>query len=173
MKARTSLLPLIAAAMLMGCVTVNERVIPPAARGDVAKVQIGPSRTDAVEASAMRMINARRTAAGLAPVRVDHRLQAAAESHSRWMARTATMSHRGAGGTDMVGRMRAAGYSACTANENVAFGQPTAEHVVQGWVDSPGHHQNILQRGMQHGAVAAIRDSRGTIWWTMLMGKRC
>ena len=169
------LVPLMAAALVSGCVVVPARSIsvPPVARGDVSRVQIGPARADAAETRALSYINSQRKAAGLRPVRSNPRLQAAAESHSRWMARNATMSHRGAGGTDMLGRMRAAGYRACGANENVAYGQRTAERVVRGWISSPGHRRNILARGMQHGAVAAVRDGRGTIWWTMVMGDRC
>lgn len=161
-----------AVAALTGCV-----VVVPAGggvgRGDVSAVQIAPASVDGFEAEALQRINAQRRAGGLRPVRQNAQLQAAAESHSRWMARTGTMSHTGAGGTDMVARMRAAGYKACDANENVAFGQRTPARVVKGWVESRGHNVNIMERGMDHGAVAAVRDANGTIWWTMVLGERC
>ncbi|UWQ22758.1 CAP domain-containing protein [Jannaschia sp. W003] len=166
---------LAAATVLGGCASVSYsvRTVPPVGKGDVSAVRIAPARADEAERRALAMVNDRRRRAGLPPVAANRKLQAAAESHARWMARTGTMSHRGAGGSDMLTRMRAAGYRPCDANENVAYGQRTADRVVAGWTASPGHRRNILEDGMQHGAVAKVRDREGTIWWAMVLGKRC
>ena len=41
-------------------------------------------------------------------------------------------------------QMKANGVSYRSAAENIAMGQRTAEEVVKGWMESPGHRQNIL-----------------------------
>lgn len=160
------------AAVTTGCVVT----IPnggTAGRGDTSALQLAPANQGGEEREALALINAYRSQQGLKTVRYDAKLQTAAEAHSRWMAETGTMSHTGAGGTDMVARMKAAGYCLRDANENVAYGQRTPQRVVTGWINSPGHNKNLLERGMTHGAVAGVRDARGTIWWTMVLGRSC
>ena len=41
-----------------------------------------------------------------------------------------------------------------------------------GW-GSEYHRINLLTDEVTDGAVAATRDARGTIWWTMVVARRC
>src|SRR5260370_42566512 len=47
-------------------------------------------------------------------------------------------------GTTVLERSRAAGYRPSLAAENIARGQYTIEEVMDGWMSSPVHRENIL-----------------------------
>ena len=70
------------------------------------------------EASILSAMNAVRAAHGLAPLRVDSRLEGAARRHSRRMLRTGTFFH---GRFDV--RIRSAGVRAPLIGENLAWAQ--------------------------------------------------
>ena len=60
-------------------------------------------------------------------------------------------------------RVRAIGYQEKLVGENIAYGPSTADEVVKGWLDSPGHCENIMDprfaalRAAKQRAVASIR----------------
>lgn len=53
------------------------------------------------------------------------------------------------------------------AGENVAYGYPTAETVMEGWINSPGHKANI-EGNFTHIGIAAIKNSEGVYYYTQL-----
>ena len=73
---------------------------------------------------------------------------------------------------DRVGHAeRLVGYQEKLVGENIAYGPKTAEEVVQGWLDSPGHCENIMDpRFAEMGiAFAAGRASRRGLFWVQLL----
>lgn len=52
------------------------------------------------------------------------------------------------------------------AGENIAYGQPTAQAVMDAWMNSPGHRANILNRSYTQIGVGAVSDSNGILYWT-------
>jgi uncharacterized protein YkwD len=58
-----------------------------------------------------------------------------------------------------------------SSGENIAYGPKTAEEVVQGWLDSPGHCENIMDpRFAEMGiAFAAGHASRRGLFWVQLL----
>src|SRR5690349_20597970 len=133
--------PLVAAVAIVGIAgcaldpprTPRSRREPPLAIGDAAE---GPS--DLVAAH-----NRLRVRRGLAPLAECSELTAAATRHARDMAAHRRMRHRGSDGTSPFQRMAQAGYAFRAAGENVAYGQPTVEAVVDDWWHSPGHRSNV------------------------------
>ena len=122
-----------------------------------------------VQDSVVNSVNHHRGSAGRAPVAIDARLTAAAQSHSDDLARRQTMSHTGTGGTDGGQRISTAGYGWSTWGENVAAGQPTAADVMSAWMASPGHRANILNGSVNHIGVAATTGANGVVYWTMVI----
>ncbi|MGH3785100.1 MAG: CAP domain-containing protein [Pseudonocardiaceae bacterium] len=112
-------------------------------------------------AAAVAATNVERVAAGCRALRVDDRLNAAAQRHSVDMANRKNMSHRGRNGSKFTDRIRAAGYPRPGA-ENIAFGQPTAASVVADWMASSGHRRNIVN--CAYTAIGVGFDSRGNYW---------
>lgn len=88
-------------------------------------------------------VNRFRKEQGLAPLKLDDTVSAEAKSHSKNMAAGRTgFGHDGFEGriadiSKKIGRVSAAA-------ENVAYGNLTAEAVVDGWIKSPGHRKNML-----------------------------
>lgn len=89
------------------------------------------------------LINHERVRNGLQPVRLDARLQDAAERHARDEIARGFFSHTNPDGCDTNCRARAAGYPG-RAGENLATGHRSAEDVVASWLLSPEHRRNIL-----------------------------
>ena len=69
--------------------------------------------------------------------------------------------------------MRAVGYREKLVGENIAYGPESVEEVVQGWLDSPGHCENIMDpRFAQMGiAYSAGRTSRRGLYWVQLLAE--
>jgi uncharacterized protein YkwD len=55
--------------------------------------------------------------------------------------------------------------------ENIAYGPKSADEVVQGWLDSPGHCENIMDpRFAEMGIAYAMgRSSRRGLFWVQLL----
>lgn len=100
------------------------------------------------------LINVERANAGLTPLTLDIRLQAAA----RWMSDDMAnedhipFDHIGSDGSTLGDRILREGYiiTALGAAENIAGGFQTPDSVVVGWMGSAGHRANILNAGFEH-----------------------
>jgi uncharacterized protein YkwD len=75
--------------------------------------------------------------------------------------------HRGVDGSTPADRVTRVGYSYQSVGENVAAGQETAEEVMTGWMDSPGHRRNILGDFEELGAARA-EDDDGRPYWCVV-----
>lgn len=80
------------------------------------------------------------------PVRYDPALARAADAHASDMAHRNYFSHKSPEGEDFVSRIRNSGYQGDAGGENLAMGLPDATSVVAGWLDSPGHCENLMER---------------------------
>ena len=58
-----------------------------------------------------------------------------------------------------------------SAAENIAYGQRTAQEVMNAWMNSPGHRANILSRNLTEIGVGAAKAANGTIYWTQMFLK--
>jgi uncharacterized protein YkwD len=97
----------------------------------------------AVAAEVTRLVNADRARAGCAPLEWDDRAAAAAQAHSEDMVMRHYFDHTSPDGGTPVDRLRATGAGYRALAENIAVGQQTAQEVVNGWLQSPGHRHNI------------------------------
>ncbi|AWL04825.1 CAP domain-containing protein [Massilia oculi] len=97
----------------------------------------------------------------------------AALAHSRDMATGRYFSHRGKDGSQAADRALRAGYAWRRVGENIAFGQRSPREAVEGWLDSPGHCANIMNRNYtEMGAAYGVTPERqaGVIYWTQVFG---
>ncbi|WP_139828210.1 CAP domain-containing protein [Maritimibacter sp. HL-12] len=118
-------------------------------------------------ADAGATMNAERKAAGRKALIRDARLDKAAQSHACWMAETDTFSHKGAGGSLPKRRITATGYRPMLTAENIAFGQSSGARVIAEWMESSGHRENILRRGVvEYGVGVALMQGRPV--WVMV-----
>lgn len=126
----------------------------------------GPSPVDEV----VTATNAERARHRLGLLSLDPRLARAAQRHSDDMVRRAFFAHENPDGEQVWDRAVAAGYRYRKVAENIAAGQRTAEEVVRGWMESPGHRANILDGELtQIGVGHALGGSYGG-YWTQVFG---
>jgi uncharacterized protein YkwD len=104
------------------------------------------------------------------PVKLSGILVDVAFGHAADMARHNYFEHADRGGRSPADRVRAVGYREKLVGENIAYGPKSAEEVVQGWLDSPGHCENIMDsRFAEMGiAYAAGQASKRGLYWVQL-----
>ena len=89
------------------------------------------------------------------------------------MATNNYFEHESLDGREVSDRAEAQGYDYRTVGENIAVGQRDVAEVMQGWMDSPGHRENILRTEYTHlGSGVATGDFKGqrSIYWTQNFG---
>jgi|GEM_PF-335288 uncharacterized protein YkwD len=138
------------------------------------------------------LINQQRTTHGLSALRFDTSLTAVARKHSEDMARNNYFSHVNLQGLDPTGRGTQAGYS-CYKNygsyyttglaENIfqthhsttyngitvndmESSESIAQSTVNGWMNSPGHQQNILTSTYDREGIGVGISSDKTVYVT-------
>jgi uncharacterized protein YkwD len=102
---------------------------------------------DTYTARVFALVNARRAAAGLGPVSPEPRLTLAAADYAKLLSDTDTFSHTGPDGSTLVSRIEAAGFPFdVQVGEVLALGTGgwSPDGVVQAWMDSPSHREQVL-----------------------------
>jgi uncharacterized protein YkwD len=112
-----------------------------------------------------------RAFAPVAPVKLSSTLSSVALGHAADMAQHNYFEHEDLSGHTPADRVRAVGYAEKLVGENIAYGPESADEVVQGWLDSPGHCENIMDpRFAEMGiAFSAGRASRRGLYWVQLL----
>jgi uncharacterized protein YkwD len=109
------------------------------------------------------------------PVKLSPALGGVAFGHADDMAKHNYFEHEDLTGRSPADRVRAVGYQEKLVGENIAYGPKSAEEVVQGWLDSPGHCENIMdprfaEMGIAYAAGQAAR--RGLFWVQLLVAPK-
>lgn len=109
-------------------------------------------------------VNQARRDAELAPLAPDPKLDQVAQAHAEDMLARGFYDHRNPDGDGPRDRVTAAGWPARMVSENIARGLFQATEVVERWLDSSGHRQNILRRSAsRHGLGVAIGERGGAV----------
>jgi uncharacterized protein YkwD len=118
---------------------------------DRADVLPGEAGVEETRTATLCLLNERRAARGLEPLRENRRLERAADAHARDMVDRDLFSHDSADGRSAAARIAEAGYGdAAQVGENLAYGtgrEGSPGAVVEGWIESPGHRANVLAPG--------------------------
>jgi uncharacterized protein YkwD len=102
----------------------------------------------AFEQQVFNGVNARRAQAGLAPLTFESRLARASAGYAQTLAVHRHFSHTGPDGSTLVDRVTATGFPFnVQIGEVIAWGTQNwpATGVVQAWMDSPAHRDQILE----------------------------
>ncbi|GIE97898.1 CAP domain-containing protein [Paractinoplanes rishiriensis] len=113
--------------------------------------------------------NQQRRANGCGQLGVDRELTVASVRQSLYMARTGVFSHVWRDGTTFVARSHAAGYSQ-PSGENIAWGYRTSEEVVEAWMNSPTHRENILNCSAHSIGTGVAYGKNGLPYFTQVFG---
>ena len=90
------------------------------------------------------------------------------------MARLGRMSHRDRQNRGLGERLRAVSYAFSTAVENVAVGYPSVADVVDAWLESDGHCENVMNAEVREFGLACIDAGSGGVaeesrYWALVL----
>ena len=121
-------------------------------------------------AAAASLLSDYRTARGLPAVSVDPVLSRLAQDQANAMAKADKLDHA-VGGRDFISRMKASGFDAKGAVENVGAGYHTLAEAFSGWRDSPSHNKNMLAPGMTRIGIATANapGSKYKVFWALIL----
>jgi uncharacterized protein YkwD len=141
---------------------------------DCANANLTPTADNLTEvrAATLCLIDRERLAHGERPLQLNGRLEQAAQGHTKDMVSEDYFSHYGPSGEGPASRMKAAGYIYSSnigyeVGENIAWGtqyMATPSAIVEAWMQSPGHRENILDPRFKNtaiGVLAALPRSYG------------
>ena len=106
------------------------------------------------------------------PLSWNDKLEDAAESHAKDMARKDYFSHTSKDGRSMEDRILSAGYTykgfkSFAIGENIAAGQQSIAEVMDGWFKSEGHCKNLMNPSFKEVGVAMYKT-----YWVQDFGGR-
>jgi uncharacterized protein YkwD len=128
----------------------------------------------ATESRIFELINAERVRRGIPALAYNPKLDQMAKIQAAQMATFQKMAHvlPGAELPTVVDRAHRVGYAYGHIAENVALGYPSAEAVVEGWMTSKGHRENILDRDVVETGIGMARSSAGGLYYCQVFGRR-
>ncbi len=123
-----------------------------------------------MEKDILGLINQHRRSLGLASLQTVSVASQQAYTHSRNMAlRKTGFGHEGFE-TRMAVVGKTEGWIVASA-ENVAYGQLSAEAVVKGWLNSPGHKKNI-EGNYAFTGIGVYPDKSGNLFFTQIFFRK-
>jgi uncharacterized protein YkwD len=117
-----------------------------------------PVRPDSTSALVDAM-NRERAARGLAPLRLNRSLSLAAADRITDMFDQRYFAHVSPDGKQPWVWLSKHGYRYRTVGENLAVGYSSADRVVSGWMNSPGHRANILKGSFDEIGIAVANGA--------------
>lgn len=106
------------------------------------------------------LMNNHRVSVGCAPLEWHGEVADVALAHSRDMIERDFFAHTNPDGASPFDRLNYAEIAWSGGAENIAYGYPTGEAVLEGWLNSPGHRTNIENCSLTHHGVGL----EGTHW---------
>lgn len=131
----------------------------------------GPNPTTSptpAPSTVVKDINYYRAQNGLKPVAHSEKATRAARRHAMDMAVNDFFDHKGSDGSGPADRLRDVGCSGVLA-ENLAWGEKfNRESVVEAWMGSPGHRENMLLKDVTVYGLEEVNDE-----WVMTLAGSC
>jgi uncharacterized protein YkwD len=120
-------------------------------------------------ATAASMISGYRSNNGLTAVSVDPELMKMAQAQAQAMANRDRLDQNVI--RSLNERLKAQGYRARNAAENIGAGYHTLAEAFSGWRDSPGHRANMLLAGATRMGIAAVYapKSKYKVFWALIL----
>jgi len=134
-----------------------------------------------IELEVVKLTNLERVARNIHPLTLNKDLSKSALLHTLDMAENHFIRHTGSDGADLKKRIyRVSSENWVILGENLAMGQQTPKQVIEGWMNSPGHRENLLNDKFFEIGVAFIMGEviapNGNTWrggyWTQHFGTR-
>ncbi len=168
-SARASAIGLLAALLALAGCAGTEPYAPKAEPSFYRSLAQPGAQLD--EAAAASMISGYRANNGLPAVTNDPALTRLAAQQADIMAKRDKLDH--SAGKPFVARLKASGYDAKGAAENISAGYHTLAEAFSGWRDSAPHRANMLLKGATRMGIAAVYTpaSKYKVYWALILAE--
>ena len=164
-KARKVMAVLLCAVLMAGALSLNLLAAGPSSK---VTVNVTGKQQEAQAREVLTLINQKRAEAGAGPLIMADALEDVAEQRAAELA--VLFSHTRPDGTDCFTAADGTGLSYRAAGENIASGYPNAASVVEGWMNSTGHRENILDTRFTHIGIGCFEYNGTRHWVQFFMG---
>ena len=164
-KARKVMAVLLCAVLMAGALSLNLLAAGPSSK---VTVHVTGKQQEAQAREVLTLINQKRAEAGAGPLIMADALEDVAEQRAAELA--VLFSHTRPDGTDCFTAADRTGLSYRAAGENIASGYPNAASVVEGWMNSTGHRENILDTRFTHIGIGCFEYNGTRHWVQFFMG---
>ena len=147
-------------------ISANPQIKNPALIYPGQKITIPTVTTTAQENEVIRLVNVQRSKAGLQLLKTNWQLCRVARYKSADMANKGYFAHNSPTYGTPFQMMESFGLRFSAAGENIAYGQRTPAEVMNGWMNSPGHRNNILSPSFTEIGVGLAKNKSGVCYWT-------
>ena len=124
-----------------------------------------PSGISAYEMEVINLVNEIRASNGLNALKPNAKLSEIARTKSQDMRTNGYFAHQSPTYGSPFDMLRQFGVTYRTAGENIAYGYSTPAAVVEGWMNSQGHRENILKSTYTEIGVGYVESGN---YWTQL-----
>lgn len=131
----------------------------------------GNDDVKSLENEVIRLVNIERSKRGLQTLSTNWQLSRVARYKSQDMIDKGYFSHTSPTYGSPFKMMESFGIRYSAAGENIAMGQRTPQEVMNAWMNSPGHRNNILSTSFYQIGVGLAKDRNGRMYWTQMFIK--
>ncbi|HLX65149.1 MAG TPA: CAP domain-containing protein [Planctomycetota bacterium] len=122
------------------------------------------------EQAIIEQTNVQRRRAGLGELKASAVLCAVARRHAVEMARANKLSHR-LNGKSSSDRVSEAGYKWLAVSENIAWNQRSVPEVMDGWMRSEGHRENLLGNDITEMGAGIAANAKGELYFVQVFAR--
>ena len=131
-----------------------------------------PLQDDTWKSDVFRLVNQERARAGAGPVAWNAALESEALEYACQLIDDDFFAHvNPRTGSTLADRAEQAGYQYWIIGENLAAGQPDPTSVVEAWMNSPEHRENLLNSAFTEMGVAVRGGGEYNIYWVQELGR--
>ena len=167
---RRTAMSLLGATALAGCATAAPPPIGPDGLPLPQVYRISGADGRRLPFRVLDSVNALRQGSGLAPLELDPRLSAAAETHSRDMSLQNRPWHFGSDGSSPIDRAQRAGFDGRLLGEAISETYETELETVAAWLQEPGPRRVLLEADARRLGFGYFQERSGKIWYTLNVG---
>jgi len=121
------------------------------------------------EKKLFELINAKRQQQGILALEYDSDLEAVAYMHSKDMAQNDYLDHVSPEGQTLSDRLNNAGVYYTIAAENIAAGFDSADKLLNAWINSRPHYENIINDNVSKVGIGCYKSADRGLYWTLVI----
>lgn len=134
---------------------------------DTPKTPVTDYNYSNIETEIVKLINKHRLSIGLKELKINSHISEKCREHNKYMVQKKGISHDNfSSRAENIMKV----LKAKKVGENVAYNYKTAADVVKGWLNSPGHKENI-EGDFTHFGIAVMSDASGNKYFTNIFAK--